>query len=151
MVTRVGPAHADHAAPGTTAPSGIPTSSWTLPMLVVTMYRHAVLADGCTTLVTTGTGDGTALACHRLGSRLVTSVDVDPYLVQAVNERLDTIGLHPHIAVHDLTRAPLPGHFDRVVSTASVRPVPAAWRRHCVRAAGWSPPSPAPAPAPAPG
>ncbi|MFD9419008.1 protein-L-isoaspartate(D-aspartate) O-methyltransferase [Streptomyces goshikiensis] len=127
VVTRIGPLHADHADPGTVASCGIPTSSATLPELVVTMYRHAMLADGCATLVTTGSGYGTALACARLGSELVTSVDVDPYLVKAAAARLDAIGLRPHTAVHDLTLAPLPGLYDRIVSTVSVRPVPAAW------------------------
>lgn len=127
VVTRVGPLHADHADPGAVAACGIPTSSATLPELVVTLYQHSMLADGCSTLVTTGSGYGTALACNRLGSELVTSVDVDPYLVQAAAARLDAIGLRPHIAVHDLTRAPLPGQFDRIVSTVSVRPVPTAW------------------------
>lgn len=46
---------------------GKPTSSSTLPGLVVTMYRHAVIADDSRVLVTTGTGHGTALLCRRLG------------------------------------------------------------------------------------
>ncbi|MGA4962177.1 hypothetical protein [Streptomyces pseudogriseolus] len=37
-----------------------------MPTLIVTMYRHAMLGDACRTLVTTGTGYGTALACRRL-------------------------------------------------------------------------------------
>ncbi|WP_172388231.1 protein-L-isoaspartate(D-aspartate) O-methyltransferase [Streptomyces sp. MNP-20] len=127
LVTRLGPVHADQAEPGHRAPPGSwPTSSSTLPTLIVTMYRHAMLADGCTTLVTTGTGYGTALACHRLGAELVTSVDIDDYLVQAAADRLGAIGLHPHTAVCDLTQK-LPGEVDRIVSTVSVRPVPISW------------------------
>ncbi|MFF4409863.1 protein-L-isoaspartate(D-aspartate) O-methyltransferase [Streptomyces sp. NPDC001404] len=127
LVTRLGTVHADQLEPGTLIPSGPwPTSSSTLPSLVVTMYRHATLADGCETLVTTGSGYGTALACHRLGAELVTSVDIDAYLVTAAAERLGTIGWHPHTAVLDLT-GPLPGQYDRIVSTVSVRPVPLSW------------------------
>ncbi|MGX1884873.1 protein-L-isoaspartate(D-aspartate) O-methyltransferase [Streptomyces sp. NPDC055287] len=128
LVTRIGPVHTDYAAPGHVAKSGRLTSSSTLPTLVVTMYRHAMITDGRRTLVTTGTGYGTALACQRLGvAELVTSVDIDPYLVEAAADRLSTIGLYPHTAICDLTQATFPGQFDRIVSTVSVRPVPASW------------------------
>ncbi|MFF3359088.1 protein-L-isoaspartate(D-aspartate) O-methyltransferase [Streptomyces sp. NPDC002917] len=126
LVTRIGPAHADHAEPGQVIASGRPTSSSTLPTLVVTMHRHAMIGDGCRTLVTTGTGYSTALACHRLGDELVTSVDIDDYLVKTAADRLRTLGLHPHTAICDVTGA-LPGQFDRIVSTVSVRPVPRSW------------------------
>ncbi|MEU0689541.1 50S ribosomal protein L11 methyltransferase [Streptomyces uncialis] len=127
LVTRIGTVHADLAEPGTTAPSGRwPTSSSTLPTLIVAMYRLASLADDSRTLVTTGTGYGTALAAARLGADLVTSVDIDPYLVEAATDRLNAIGLHPHTAVCDIT-GPLPGQYDRIVSTVAVRPVPHTW------------------------
>ncbi|MFD9053332.1 methyltransferase domain-containing protein [Streptomyces zaomyceticus] len=127
LVTRVGALHADDAEPGTVVTSGMSTSSSTEPGLVVGMYRHAELTDGCRTLVTTGTGYGTALACHRLGSDLVTSVDIDPYLVASATDRLASIGLRPDIAVCDLTQGPLPGEYDRIVSTVSVPTIPAPW------------------------
>ncbi|KOX33012.1 MULTISPECIES: hypothetical protein [unclassified Streptomyces] len=127
LVTRVGALHADDAEPGTVVTSGMSTSSSTEPGLVVGMYRHAELTDRCRTLVTTGTGYGTALACWRLGPDWVTSVDVDPYLVAAATDRLASIGLHPQTAVCDLTQGPLPGKYDRIVSTVSVPTIPAAW------------------------
>ncbi|MEV8547949.1 protein-L-isoaspartate(D-aspartate) O-methyltransferase [Streptomyces sp. NPDC051572] len=126
LVTRIGPVHADRAEPGAALAVGSPTSSSTLPGLVVTMYRHAVIADDSHVLVTTGTGYGTALLCRRLGDERVTSVDVDPYLVTTAAGRLDSIGLHPHTAACDIT-ADVPGEYDRIVSTVSVRPVPASW------------------------
>lgn len=127
LVTRVANSHADHAAPGAPAPQGLPTSSSTLPSLVVTMYRHAMIGDDSRVLVTTGTGYGTALLCGRLGDdRQVTSVDVDPYLVTAATRRLDEAGFHPSLHVCDITGA-LPGQYDRIVSTVSVRPVPVSW------------------------
>ncbi|WP_409469712.1 protein-L-isoaspartate(D-aspartate) O-methyltransferase [Streptomyces sp. HC307] len=126
LVTRIGPQHADHAELGANIATGQPTSSSTLPGLVVTMYRHAVIADDSRVLVTTGTGYGTALLCRRLGAELVTSVDVDPHLVKTAGERLNSIGLHPQTAVCDITGS-LPGRYDRIVSTVSVRPVPASW------------------------
>lgn len=127
LVTRVGALHADHAEPGTVVTSGASTSSSTEPGLVVGMYRHAEIVDGSRTLVTTGTGYGTALACHRLGSELVTSVDIDPYLVEAATDRLASIGFRPQTAVCDLTQGPLPGEYDRIVSTVSVPTIPPAW------------------------
>ncbi|MET7896983.1 hypothetical protein [Streptomyces mirabilis] len=51
---------------------------------------------------------------------------MDPHLVKVAGERLDSMGLHPHTAVCDIT-GPLPGEHDRIVSTVSVRPVPASW------------------------
>lgn len=126
VVTRIGPVHADHADPGHTVTTGRPTSSSTLPTLLVTMYRHAMLADGCRTLVTTGTGYGTALACHRLGADLVTSIDIDPYLVQAATDRLADLDLRPHTEVADITRE-IPGDLDRIVSTVAVPTVPSVW------------------------
>jgi protein-L-isoaspartate O-methyltransferase len=125
LVTRIGPLHADHAEPGAVA-RGRTTSSSTMPSLVVTMYRYASLGDGCRTLVTTGTGYGTALLCQRIGADHVTSVDVDPYLVEAAAERLSSMGLHPHLAVADLTQ-PLAGQYDRIVATVSVPCIPAGW------------------------
>jgi protein-L-isoaspartate O-methyltransferase len=125
LVTRVGPLHVDDAVPGTVT-AGLPTSSSTLPGLVVQMYRHAVIADDSEVLVTTGSGYGTALACRRLGDMRVTSIDIDPGLVAKARERLDALGLHPHTAVCDIT-GPLPGQYDRIVSTVSVRPIPESW------------------------
>lgn len=126
LVTRVGPLHADDAEPDTEITTGYPTSSSTLPGLVVTMYRHAVIDDASDVLVTTGTGYGTALACRRLGDERVTSIDVDPALVGRARERLAAVGLNPHTAVCDIT-GPLPGEYDRIISTVSVRPVPGTW------------------------
>lgn len=75
--TRVGASHADQAAPGD-HPGGLPTSSATLPSLVVRMLRHTRLGDGLSLLdLGTGAGGLTAYACHRLGDRHVTSL-ADP-------------------------------------------------------------------------
>lgn len=125
LVTRVGPLHADYAEPGTVT-EGQPTSSSTLPGLVVQMYRHAMLTDETDLLVTTGTGYGTALACRRLDAERVTSIDVDSVLVMLAGKRLHGMGLRPNMAVCDIT-GPLPGAYDRIVSTVSVRPVPTSW------------------------
>ena len=125
LVTRVGPLHADHARPGQQA-GGAPTSSSTLPSLDVRMFRHAMLTETSQVLTVTGSGYGTALLARRLGDQHVTSIDVDPYLVQAAGMRLDMLGLRPTMDVCDIT-APLPDTYDRIISTVSVRPIPVSW------------------------
>jgi protein-L-isoaspartate O-methyltransferase len=126
LVTQVGLLHADHAA-SSAAPEGLPTSSATLPSLLIQMYRHALITDGADVLdVGTGSGYGTALLCQRLTDRHVTSIDVDEYLTKAATGRLASIGLHPEMTTADGT-GPLPGTYDRIVSTVAVRPIPASW------------------------
>ncbi|MEV5506501.1 methyltransferase domain-containing protein [Streptomyces orinoci] len=130
LVTRVGPLHADHAKPDE-HPTGRPTSSATLPSLVINMHRHACLDPADSLLyIGTGSGYGTALAARYLAHpEQVTSVDVDPYLVAAARDRLDATGLQPHVMTVDAT-GPLPlkaGSVDRIVSMVSVRTIPPSW------------------------
>ncbi len=127
LVTQIGTLHADHATPDD-HPSGYPTSSSTLPSLVLSMFGHARIHDGAHVLdVGTGSGYGAALLARRLGGDRVTSVDVDPYLTRAAADRLDEAGLHPVLVTVDGT-GPIPGGpYDRIVATVSVRPIPAGW------------------------
>jgi protein-L-isoaspartate O-methyltransferase len=126
LVTQVGPLHADHAQPGD-RPRGLPTSSATLPGLIVQMVRHGHLYDGADVLdVGTGSGYGCAVLAHRFGDGHVTSVDVDEYLTKVAAERLHGIGLTPRVLACDAT-GPLPGTYDRIISTVAVRPIPASW------------------------
>ncbi|MCK9898285.1 methyltransferase domain-containing protein [Frankia sp. AgB32] len=128
LVTRVGELHADSAGIGD-RPAGRSTSSSTLPSLLLTMYRHAQIADGLDVLdVGTGSGYGTALLATRYGSGRVTAVDVDPYLTAAATERLAGIGLDPQVLPVDATDG-LPGTYDRIVSTMSVPSIPPSWLR----------------------
>jgi len=61
LVTRIGTLHADHARAGD-RPRGRPTSSSTLPGLVLQMYRHARIGPDDTVLdVGTGSAYGAAL------------------------------------------------------------------------------------------
>ncbi|MBD0710663.1 MULTISPECIES: methyltransferase domain-containing protein [unclassified Streptomyces] len=152
LVTRVGPLHADHARPGD-RPEGLPTSSATMPSLIVRMLRHARLGDGLSVLdLGTGAGGLTAYACRRLGERCVTSLDVDSYLVEAARERLARMGLAPRMVTADAT-GHIPGTYDRIVSTVglpagpALRPVVAALKpggrltttlgRTCLIVTGW--------------
>ncbi|WP_030420189.1 MULTISPECIES: protein-L-isoaspartate O-methyltransferase [unclassified Streptomyces] len=126
LVTRVGPVHADLATLGRPV-TGLPTSSSTLPSLVVTMLEHGRLTPGVRLLdLATGSGYSAALACHRLGDDLVTTLDVDPYLTRVAADRLDRIGLHPAVVTTD-GGGELPGTFDRIVSMVSMPRIPPSW------------------------
>ncbi|GLW06234.1 protein-L-isoaspartate O-methyltransferase [Microtetraspora sp. NBRC 13810] len=126
LATQVGPLHADHAQPDDDPP-GRPTSSSTLPGLVVAMLRHLHVPPGAAVLdVATGSGYSAALLCHQLGDEHVTSIDVDPYLTEVAAERLDAIDLHPKVLTCDATGA-LPGEYDRIVAMVSVQSIPPGW------------------------
>lgn len=119
LVTKVGRLHADHAKPGD-RPEGLPTSSATLPSLVVRMLRHARLGDGLPLLdLGTGAGGLTAYASHRFGAENVTSLDVDAYLTSAAGERLASMGYHPRFVTADATEH-VPGTYERIVSTVGL-------------------------------
>ncbi|MEE4594288.1 methyltransferase domain-containing protein [Streptomyces sp. DSM 41524] len=120
LVTRVGPLHADRASPDD-RPRGVPTSSSTMPGLVVRMLRHGRLYDGADLgLIGTGTGVSTALAARRLGDKHVTAMDVDPYLTETATDRLASLDMSPQVVTCDAT-GPLPGDFDRIVSMVALR------------------------------
>lgn len=107
---------------------GAPTSSSTLPSLVVRMWADAEVQEGHSVLeIGTGTGYSTALACERLGSAAVTSIEVDPHRLNMAAGALYGSGYTPTLAVADglygyWPRAP----FDRVVAACSFRAVPPA-------------------------
>ncbi|MFE5742205.1 methyltransferase domain-containing protein [Streptomyces celluloflavus] len=129
LVTRVGPTHADHAAPGERG-KGDPTSSSTLPGLIVSMAHRLDVQPGHKVLdVGTGSGYSAGLFARRFGDENVTSVDVDPYLVEAARTRLAGFGRTPRLAAVDATGELPEPEYDRIMATVSVRPVPASWLR----------------------
>jgi methyltransferase of ATP-grasp peptide maturase system len=107
---------------------GAPTSSSTLPSLVVRMWSDAEVAEGHTLLeIGTGTGYSTALACERLDSGDVTSIEVDPHRLEAAADALYGCGYTPTLAVADGLYGYWPeARFDRVVAACSFRAVPPA-------------------------
>jgi protein-L-isoaspartate O-methyltransferase len=122
LVTRVGALHADHAGPDD-RPSGLPTSSATMPSLLVRMLRHGRLGDGLDLLdLGTGAGGLTAYAALRLGDH-VTSLAVAPYLTGAAAERLAGIGVRPEFVTADAT-TDVPGTYDRIIATVGMPPGP---------------------------
>jgi protein-L-isoaspartate O-methyltransferase len=135
LVTRVGPVHADHAAGEPV--KGRPTSSATLPLLVVMMLQYTCIQDDSEVVeIGTGSGYGTALLARRLGDSQVTSVELDAYLTQAARERLDAMGLRPRLVTADATGALGTGVYDRLVATTSVWRIPVSWLT-ALRPGGW--------------
>lgn len=117
----------DWAAPATRH-GGVPTSSATLPSLVLRMWGDADIEDGHTVLeIGTGTGYSTALACERFGSTGLTSIDVDDHRLAQAADALFACGYSPTLAVADGLYGYWPeAPFDRVVAACSFRTVPPA-------------------------
>ncbi|MGW3308218.1 ATP-grasp peptide maturase system methyltransferase [Streptomyces sp. NPDC001073] len=107
---------------------GAPTSSSTLPSLVVRMWADADVQEGHTVLeIGTGTGYSTALACERLGSAGVTSIEVDPHRLEQAASALYSLGYTPTLAVADGLYGYWPeASFDRIVAACSFRAIPPA-------------------------
>jgi protein-L-isoaspartate O-methyltransferase len=125
------------AADATGPVTGRPTSSSTLPSLIVRMLDVAGIREGNKVLeIGTGTGYSTAILCSRLGDKNVYSIEYDPGLAAAAADHIHAAGYHPTLITGD----GLAGHkddaeYDHIVATCAVRHIPPAWL-YQVRAGG---------------
>jgi methyltransferase of ATP-grasp peptide maturase system len=125
-VTQVEGVSADSARGAMT---GRPTSSGTLPSLVVRMLELADVEEGDKVLeIGTGTGYSTAILCHRLGGEAVYSVEYDEHLSAGAAQQLRAAGFAPHLVTGDGLRGCQAGaEYDAVVATCAVRSIPPSW------------------------
>ncbi|MFJ6718105.1 ATP-grasp peptide maturase system methyltransferase [Streptomyces sp. NPDC091259] len=111
--------------------SGTPTSSSTVPQLVLEMIEELEVEDGHRVLeIGTGTGYSTALMCHRLGEDNVTTIEVDPDVAARADAALEAIGYSTWTVTGDgLLGLPRRAPYDRVIATCGVRRIPYTWVR----------------------
>ncbi|WP_405985650.1 ATP-grasp peptide maturase system methyltransferase [Streptomyces sp. NBC_00872] len=119
------------------AVTGSPTSSSTLPSLVLRMWQQLDARTGHRVLeIGTGTGYSTALGAHRLGDANLTSIEYDPVVGGAATAALKAAGFAPRLIIGDGLRGdPDGGRYDRLIATCSVRYTPLPWL-HQVRPGG---------------
>jgi protein-L-isoaspartate(D-aspartate) O-methyltransferase len=115
-----------HSGP---APGTVPTSSASMPSVVARMLVALDAQPGMRVLeIGTGTGWNAGLLAHRLGGANVVSVEVDPAVADRARASLVAAGQHPEVVCSDGTAGYEPGApYDRIIVTAGVRGVPAAW------------------------
>ncbi|MGW1976477.1 methyltransferase domain-containing protein [Streptomyces sp. NPDC001889] len=110
------------------APGSMPTSSASMPSVVMEMLDALDIRDGHRVLeVGTGTGWNAGLLAHRLGDEQVVTMEVDETVADAARSALARAGLHPTVITGDgLLGHPARGPYDRIIATAGLRRIPYA-------------------------
>ncbi|MGW2701554.1 methyltransferase domain-containing protein [Streptomyces sp. NPDC001340] len=110
-------------------PVRVPTSSASMPSVVFRMLRDLDVQAGQDVLeIGTGTGWNAGLLAHRLGPDNVTSIEIDPTVADAARDRLAAHELLGLVITRDgVLGDPAGAPYDRVIATAGLRQIPAAW------------------------
>ncbi|MCS0635044.1 methyltransferase domain-containing protein [Streptomyces sp. LP05-1] len=110
-------------------PGRVPTSSASMPSVVTRMLADlAVFPDARVLEIGTGTGWNAGLLSARLGDRCVVTVEVDETVAVSARAALARLGLRPKVVCGDGGEGhPDEAPYDRVIVTAGVRQLPAAW------------------------
>ncbi|MGH3827588.1 MAG: methyltransferase domain-containing protein, partial [Pseudonocardiaceae bacterium] len=105
------------------------TSSGTMPGLIALMLRALDVRDHHRVFqVGTGTGYTAGLLCERVGSRNVTTVDIDSVLVRVADARLGSMGYHPTaVTGNGADGYPPNAPYDRFLATCALRRIPSTW------------------------
>ncbi|MGH3917037.1 MAG: methyltransferase domain-containing protein [Pseudonocardiaceae bacterium] len=105
------------------------TSSGTMPGLIAKMLTALGISTGDNVLqIGTGTGYTAALLCERLGSKKVTTVDIDPDLSNDARIRLDHVGYTPTVVTGNGAHGYRPNAaYDAILATCALRRIPADW------------------------
>lgn len=113
---------------------GIATSSASAPSVVAWMLDALDVQDEERILeIGTGTGWNAGLLCARVGSGNVTTVEIDQAIANTARLALHRQGWTPTVACTDGADGfPISAPYHRVISTCSVRSVPAAWLNQTV-------------------
>ncbi|GAB2775547.1 methyltransferase domain-containing protein [Streptomyces daliensis] len=117
--------------------SSVFTSSLSCPAVVVDMLHYLNPAPGERVLeIGTGAGYSAALTAERVGPGNLTTVEVQHELADLARASLQRAGYDIHVHAADGEQGWEAGApYDRLISTAGVRQVPAAWLRQ-VKAGG---------------
>lgn len=107
----------------------VPSSSATLPRLVVGMLDDLRVRDGMRVLeIGTGSGYSSALLCERLGDSHVVTVEIDAGVAERAQVALKAAGYAPTMVTGDgAVGYPAGAPYDRVIATCAVRHIPYAW------------------------
>ncbi|MEU5308470.1 methyltransferase domain-containing protein [Streptomyces sp. NPDC021562] len=110
-------------------------SSSSQPSLMARMLVALRVADCDRVLeIGAGTGYNAALLAHRLGDDgLVTTVDVEPEIVESARRHLASAGYRPAVVTGDGARGvPERAPYERIIATCALPGVPRAWVGQCV-------------------
>ncbi len=116
---------------------GSPTSSSTLPSLIIRMLEVAEVKAGDRVLeIGTGTGYSTAILCVVLGLDHVTSIECDERVATRASAALHDAGFTPNLVIGDGLSGYRPSApYDALIATCAVRSIPFSWMAQ-IRAGG---------------